>query len=284
MSYSPGFFKSLFESTYNPEFYQRIKDVSFKRSLGFLFLFSLLVSLVSFGLMSHYLSNFQDKKEKILQSYDEHVPAFEVILNENTLETIPSDFSYYFNVNENREFEFQADQIRSTVFTVQVDTQKTREELLTKPPELSGVYVLKDALVLYTGIQNTVIEYSSLEIPPGVTFSKETVRPILEEHLPSILDWGKKIILQAGTALVFFYVFISIWILSLFSSLFGMAVLLIRQNPIRYPFLLKLSFYAAVPALFIMLLTHLLSISVSFLPFIIYVCYYYYGLMVYRQE
>ncbi|MGE3278248.1 MAG: DUF1189 family protein [Candidatus Altimarinota bacterium] len=282
--YSPGFITSLIGSSSSPEFYSRIKDISLKRAVGFLLLLSLLVSLVFFVLTSLYFSKHQVRSEEILGYYDQHLPDFEVILSEGRLETIPSDFSYYFTIDENQELRLQKEQLTSSIFTVQVDTQKTREQLLALPPELSGIYVLQDAMVLFTGIQNTVVEYASLQIPEGIAFSKNSIRPLLEQHLPAILEWARRVALQLGTALVFFYTFISSWILALISSVFGLLILLIRQKPIQYSFLIKLSFYAMVPALLIMLLTHLFSISVAFLPFIIYLCFYYYGLMVYEGK
>lgn len=282
--YSPGFFKSLLDSCSSADFYSRVKDISLKRSVGFLLLLSLLVSITSFVLMSLYFSKYEDRSEEILQAYDQYLPPFEVMLSDGKLETIPSNFSLYFTLDENQEIQVQKEKMSSSIFALQIDTEKTREALLEQPtPPLSGVYVLKDSLVLYTGIQNTVLEYSSLEIPEGIAFSKETIRPELEQHLPIFLEWARKITVQFGTALIFFYTFISSWVLALFSSLFGMLILLIRQKPLQYSFLLKLSFYASVPALLIMLLTHLFSISVPFLPLIIYVCFYYYGLMVYAK-
>jgi len=280
--YTPGFFPSLVGSCSSPEFYHRIKDISLKRAVVFLLLLSLLVSLVFFVLTSIYFSKHEVRSDEILKYYDQYLPDFEVIFSEGRLETIPSDFSYYFTIDENQELRLQTEQLTSSIFTVQINTQKTREELLGESPELSGVYVLQDAVVLYTGVQNTVVEYTSLEIPEGVAFSKESIRPLLEQQLPGILEWTRRVALQLGTALVFFYTFISSWILALFSSLFGALILLIRQKSIQYSFLLKLSWYAMVPAMLIMLLTHLFSISVPFLPFIIYLCFYYYGLMVYE--
>jgi hypothetical protein len=282
--YSPNIFKILAESCYSTDFYSRVKDISMKRSIGFLLLFSLCVSIVSFVLMSLYFSKHQDRSDEILQAYDTYLPPFEVIYSDGQLETIPSQFSSYFTINENQEIELQEEKMSSSIFVLQVDTEKTSETLLTQQPlPLSGVYVMRDALVVYTGIQNTVLDYSNLEIPQGVAFSKETIRPQLEQHLPTFLDWARKIAVQFGTALMFFYTFISSWVLALFSSLFGILILLIRQKPVQFPFLIKLSFFSSVPAFLILLLTYLLSISVPFLPFIIYVCFYYYGLRVYER-
>lgn len=281
MTYSPGFFKSLIKGCYDSQFYAEIKNISFKRSIGFLFLFSILAAVVSCLLLLSYFSRHENFSRTILNAYDTHLPAFQATFRENTLEVVPPDFSLYLSVDQNREMKMQTTVSDSSFFVIEVDTAFSHSEF--PEPSLSGIYVLKDALLFSTGIQKSLISYKDLGIPSDITFTKESLRSILEQQLPAILSWVKKITLQIGTALIFFYTFLSSLVLALFSSLYGMAMFLIRRKSIRYLFLLKLSFYATVPASLFMLMTHLLAISVPFLTILVYLCFYSYGLRVYEE-
>src|SRR5690606_19206593 len=119
--FSPGFFRSLLSSCYDAGFYSQIKNISLKRSFGFLFLFSILVSIVSFLLLLSYFSREEEISQNFLDVYDSHVPAFEVMIRENTLE-IPSPITLYFQVDQHRNVSLETSSSSSSFFLLQADT------------------------------------------------------------------------------------------------------------------------------------------------------------------
>jgi len=277
--FTPGFFQSLVQSCYSTEFYHRIKSIRMRRAVGFLFLFSALLAALLLIFLWVFSDRIDVKTETVLEYYDEFVPDFDAQFENNSLQTIPPRMDLFLGYTTDRGIIVEKKESSSTSFIIRIDTDRTLSDAKNIDP---GFYAFRDGIFATNGYQSRTLSYNDFEFDEDISFSKQSLRPMLKLLIPRAIEWTKEALIRVGPVLVLLYVFIGGWIKAVIFSLLGMILLLITNKSINYPFLLRLSFYASVPGVLVFLITALLGIAVPYLPLIVYLLYYYYGLRAYQ--
>lgn len=281
-TYRPGFFSSLVKSCYHGDFYRQISRISFKRSLGFLSILTLLVTIFSFFALWFLVQRIDFSEEKILASFDQAVPAFDAVYDDGILETIPENFELSLGLDPDGTILFEQGYQEDLPLLLRVNTSEDiPDDILTKQ-RFPGAYLYRDAIFVTGGYGGSSFPYAEFELPGSVSFTKDSLAQVLTLGIPALENWTRGFLLMTAPMVIFIYYFLSNLVIAVIFSLFGMLTLLILQKPIDYAFLIKLSFYAMVPAMVIALAIAVMGAPVMFLPLVVYFAYYCYGLWVFE--
>jgi hypothetical protein len=280
--YRPGQFSSLTKSCYDSDFYMNIKNIPFLRALVFLFLFSLIIAAVALVTLAFFWSRLFPTQDAFVKDFQEQFPEVQVTFDGETLVSEPADITLFLGFDESARLRLLKERPYRQALRLQVNSSRPSEEALLDPPQALGVYLYQDALYLQTGFQTQAIPYETFEFDKQLSFDKSLLSIFIESGFPIAQEWLKNLLLITGPMMIFFYHFLGSWILALLFSLFGTVVLLLTKKRIHYFFLIKLSFYSSVPALLIALSTAFFGLSVPFVPLLVYVAFYGYGLHVYE--
>jgi len=281
-SFRPGFFKSLYSSLASTEFYSKISLISFWRSVSFLIFFSLLVAVFSFLSLWYLMDRIELSPERVLTIYDEVIPDFDAMYENNTLETIPEQFELYFGLNPDGELMVMDNDAEALPLHLNIDTTQDIPEIPLDGEFIPGLYAYKDGFSVVSAFGGRSFLYEEFEMNGSLVFTKGSLRALLQAAMPMIAEFSRNFLLITAPLMIFAYSVVSNVFLALLFSIFGILILLIMKKEIRYSFLIKLSFYATVPAVLVAILTALFGISVPFIPMFVYAGYYYYGLAVYK--
>lgn len=280
--YRPGFFESLFKSCSSAEFYQNIDRIRLRRSVGFLVLLSLTLATAGSIFLYSYVSR-PALQESMVTLFEKHVPAFESSFHDQVLETTPSHAAIFFQFDPNGTLSVLDRPTDTTFFTVRVDTEKLMTEVHPDSEVMPGIFVSRDGVVFFNGVQSERFEYSLLGLEGTLSFSKQDLKSALQAQLPNIVSWLQRSSITFVPAVLFLYVFITSWIVALLTSIAGLLYVLVARRDFSYGFFIKLSFYASVPALALVLVTKSLAMSVPYLGLLVYACFYGYGLSTYKS-
>ncbi|MDP3976333.1 MAG: DUF1189 family protein [bacterium] len=282
-TYSPGFLQSLIKCCYSSEFYQKVKDIRLGRSVVFLFLLSFFTALAVGLLLITFFRNLDLNPDRIKEYYDTYVPAFEATFDGETLSTEPSHFGTYF-LEGGRGLEIVNEKTPNADFTFEVDSGRDVADVVADAPVPYGIYAFRDGVYVSDMIQSRAVKYSEMELqlPASFTITGESIGEMLKGLTPMFLDILWKIVSLAGLAVTFLYLFLGGWIKAVLFSLLGIPILAIMRKELHYGFLIRLSFYASVPALLFWVITFATSTTVPFLPTLVFLGYYGYGLSAYR--
>ncbi len=281
--YRPGYLSSFVKSCSDTDFYHRIKDISLFRAIMFLFLFSLFIAVMALISLAFFWSQLFPTQEAFLQDFKDEFPEAQITFDGETFNSDPTEIILFLGFDEETRLRLTQDRPFRQALRLQVNSDRNMAEALIDPPQALGVYIFEDGLYLNTGFQSQQILYESLEFDRTLSFDKSLLAVFIESGFPIAQEWLKNLLLITGPMLIFFYHFVGAWILALIFSLLGSSILLLSQKKIRYSFLIKLSFYSSVPALLIALLTAFLGMSVPFMPLMVYMAFYGYGLWVYED-
>jgi hypothetical protein len=282
-SYKAGYLSILVKSCYDSDFYHRIKEVSLFRSILFLFFFSLLIAATALVTLAIFWSRLFPTQEAFVADFKEQVPEVQMSFDGETLSSDPSDITLFLGFDESSRLRIMKDRPFRQALRIQVSSERTLEEALQDPPDALGVYAYGNGLLANTGFQNQSFPYDDFEFDRQLDFDKTLLTLFIESGFPIAQEWLKSLLLTTGPLLIFFYHFVGAWILAILFSLLGMAALLLMQKRFYYSFLIKLSFFSSVPALVVALLTSFMGISVPFIPLLVYLSFYGYGLWVYEK-
>ncbi len=278
--YRPRFFSSLSQSLWNPEFYQQIPKISFGRAFGFLFLLSLLTSLLVLISSWYALNRWNPSVDDALEVYNEYMPDITIGFENGKLNSSSSPHFLSLNIDQDNGLSAGKTLNQGSFAALELDISKTVEgyefpqEIPYSAALLSDGIVFKD----YWGIQQ--YEYSSLSDQlPNVSYSKSDLALLVKGFFPIILTWIRTALLVGLPLFALVYTFTSTWILALLFLGVGMIILAGRQQKLSASFLIKLAFYCQVPALLVTFITLAFRIFVPYLPLGVFAAYYVMGVL-----
>lgn len=281
--YRPGFFESLLKSCSSAGFYQNIDRIRLRRSIGFLVLLSLLLAVAGSAFLYSYVSK-PALQESMLTLFEKHVPTFKATFHDQILETNPSHAAIFFRFDPNGTLSVLDRPTDTTFFTVRLDTEQLMTVVHPESESMPGLFISRDGMVFFNGVQTERFQYSLLGIEESLSFSKQDLRSALQSQLPNIVSWLQRASITFVPAALFLYVFLTSWIVALFASIPGLLYVLIAKKDFTYGFFMRLSFYASVPAIAVVILTKSLGMAVPYLGFLVYACFYGYALSVYQGD
>lgn len=280
--YRPGFFASLLKSCSSVEFYQNIERIRLRRSVVFLIALSLLLAVAGSAFLYSYISR-PALQESILAFFEQHVPAFESTFQDQMLKTNPPHAALFFHFQTNGTLQVLDRPTDTTFFTVRVDTEKILDEVHPESEGMPGAFIARDGMMFFDGFRLERFPYSLLNLEGPVSLSKQDLKSTLQGYLPDLVSWLQRASITFVPAALFLYVFITSWILALLASVPGLLYVLLAKKDFRYGFFLQLSFYASVPAIALVLITKSFGMAVPYLGFLVYACFYGYGLSAYKK-
>lgn len=282
-AYRPNHFVSLVKSCYDGDFYEQLPRLPFARAIVFLFLLSLLIAVSALVILAFFWSRLFPTQDAFLSDFDANFPKASLLYAEHQLTTDPSEILLFVGFDETARLRLLNEKPNNPSFRLQINTNLTLEEALETPPHAFGVYAYHDGFYLASDYQNQSFIYADFELDQQLSANKQLIGLLLKNGFPLAQEWLKNLFLITGPLLIFFYHFVGAWVLALLFSVYGIVMLLIMQKKVRFFFLLKLSFYASVPSLVIALATAFLGISIAYIPLLVYLAYYSYGLFVYEN-
>lgn len=282
-NYRPSFFDSLLKSCYDTDFYKNISRIPFLRSLVFLVLFSICVGLFALAIMWVFWSQLFPSQQTLISDFDIAVPTIEGQFDGQSLSVEPSDITLLLGYDNQGQFRLSNESLFFEALQLQLHDELSLEEALKEPPSTPGAYLYKDGYILHDSLRNRSSLYTGFGIDQVIEFNKDQLTTLISGFYPLAEEWLKRLFTFLTPALVFFYLIFSSLLLGMFFSFYGLVLFLLLRRKVRILYFLQLSFYCIVPSTLFALITAFLSISVTFMPFIVYSIFYLVGLHVYQE-
>ncbi|MDF2379056.1 MAG: DUF1189 family protein [Candidatus Gracilibacteria bacterium] len=282
-STQPSLFSSLILSCSSTELYSQVSSIPWWKSLLFLVFYNFLGALALIALLYSHLFTSGTLQQDILGIYDRIIPEIEGAYSDGNLETEPHELTAVIGIDEASDFYIQKNPLKDSVleYAFKLDTLKNISE---HTESYIGISVYRNGVVINSGLGNQELAFSEIGIENDFLITIGSLRDHLSELLPEILESIRIFTITAGPLLLTLYFVFSGFFQALLFAFFGSFSLLIRKADFAYFDLLKLSFYAGVPSLLFLVVTHILGISISWMPVMIHICFYFIGLQHYSLK
>ncbi|MDP2691252.1 MAG: DUF1189 family protein [bacterium] len=279
-SYSPSLLKSLLLSCTDADFYRRIVQVSFWRSVSFLFLLSLLFAFISVFSVSFVFRSVNLTPEFLNELYRETTPVFSGSYRDSQLTVAPSSWKFFIGLNSSGQLISDNKRSSSTLLPVYFNFSDFGTEDATHRAQEAGLYFFRDGLMFTDGEQSLTRQYSDLEMQLPENFDKASLEGFITQRSPALIDWLTDLATIMMPIMSFLYIFFGAIVLGFFFSFFGLLIFFFIGKTAPYRYFYQLSFSCLCPTLLVGVVTLVLGIWVPILPLLVYTAYYFYGLRV----